>query len=59
MHIWAYQNTGERERIRDATAKAGIWPISDVDRRVKLEPRAVSLRMQNMLVAPASFSPLR
>jgi hypothetical protein len=59
VHIWAYQNAGERERIRDATAKAGIWPISVVDRRLKREPRAVSLKMQNMLVVPAGFSPLR
>jgi NIPSNAP len=59
VHIWAYQNAGERERIREATAKAGVWPISVVDRRLKREPRAVSLRMQNMLVVPASFSPLR
>ena len=59
VHIWAYENAGERERIREATSKAGIWPISVVDRRLKREPRAVSLRMQNMLVVPTRFSPLR
>jgi hypothetical protein len=59
VHIWAYQNAAERERIRDATVKAGIWPISVVDQRLKRTPRAVSIRMENMLVVPAVFSPLR
>lgn len=59
VHIWAYRNAGERERIREATTRAGVWPISVVDRRLQREPRAVSLMMQNMLVVPASFSPLR
>ena len=59
VHVWAYRDTAERERIREATSKAGIWPISVVDRRLKREPRAVSLRMQNMLVIPTRFSPLR
>ena len=58
VHIWAYRNADERERIREATAKAGIWPISVVDQRLKRAPQAVSLRMQNTLVVPARFSPL-
>jgi hypothetical protein len=59
VHIWAYRNAGERERVREAVARAGIWPISVVDQRLKRAPRAVSLRMQNTLVVPASFSPMR
>src|SRR4051812_40791254 len=43
VHIWAYQDAAERERVRAATAKAGIWPISVVDQRLKRTPRAVSL----------------
>ena len=58
VHIWAYRNAGERERIREETSRAGIWPISVVDRRLGRAPRAVSLRMQNMLVVPTDFSPL-
>ena len=58
VHIWAYRDAAERERVREATAKAGIWPISVVDQRLKRTPRAVSLRMQNLLMVPASFSPL-
>ena len=58
VHIWAYPNAAERERVRVAVARAGIWPISVVDQRLKREPRAVSLRMQNTLVVPAPFSPL-
>ena len=58
VHIWAYKDAGERERIREATSRAGIWPISVVDRRLGRAPRAVSQRMQNMLVVPTDFSPL-
>jgi hypothetical protein len=58
MHIWAYDDAAHRERIREAVSKAGIWPISVVDKRLKREPRAVSLRMQNQLVVPTKFSPL-
>ena len=59
IHIWAYHDVAERERIREATSHAGIWPISVVDRKLGRAPRAVSSRMQNMLVVPADFSPLR
>jgi len=59
IHIWAYENAGERERIRAETAKAGIWPMSVVDQRLKRETKYMPVRMQNMLAVPASFSPLR
>lgn len=59
VHVWAYESYEARERTRDAVARAGIWPISVVDRRLGREPRAVSLQMENMLVVPARFSPLR
>ncbi len=59
IHVWAYHDAAERERVRVAAAAAGVWPISVVDRRLQREPRAVSLRMQNMLVIPTRFSPLR
>jgi len=58
VHVWAYESYEARERTRDAVARAGIWPISVVDRRLGRAPRAVSLRMENMLVVPARFSPL-
>jgi hypothetical protein len=58
VHVWAYESYEARQRTRDAVARAGIWPISVVDRRLGREPRAVSLRMENMLVVPARFSPL-
>jgi hypothetical protein len=59
VHIWAYRDAGERERIRAEVSRLGVWPMSAIDRRLKREPSAVSLSMQNMLVLPASFSPLR
>ena len=52
VHVWAYKNMGERERIRAQAVTAGIWP----------PPRAegvVMQRMQNTFAVPAAFSPLR
>ena len=59
VHIWAYRDAGERERIRAEVSRLCIWPISVIDRRLNREPTAVTLSMQNTLVVPASFSPLR
>ncbi len=51
-HIWAYKDAADRFAIRDKARKEGIWP-----------PRGgqpgQTLIQQNMLVVPASFSPLR
>jgi hypothetical protein len=51
VHVWAYKNMGERERIRAEAVKAGIWP----------PPRhesVVLLRQQSTLAIPATWSPL-
>ena len=49
VHIWAYKDAAERFRIREEAIKQGLWP-----------PRTQGLfvKMENMLVVPASFSPL-
>ena len=52
VHVWAYKNMGERERLRAQAMSTGVWP----------PPRAegvVMQRMQNTFVVPAEFSPLR
>ena len=52
VHVWAYKNMGERERLRGLAMKPGSWP----------PPRAegvVMHRMQNTFAVPAAFSPLR
>jgi len=51
VHVWAYKNMGERERIRGEAVKAGIWP----------PPRAEGVvlhRQESTLAIPAKFSPL-
>ncbi len=51
VHVWAYKNMGERERIRGEAVKAGIWP----------PPRhesVVLLKQQSTLAIPAAWSPL-
>jgi hypothetical protein len=52
VHVWAYKDMGERERLRAQAVKLGIWP----------PPRDASVtlqRQQSTLAVPAKFSPLR
>ncbi|HLH76533.1 MAG TPA: NIPSNAP family protein [Candidatus Binataceae bacterium] len=50
LHIWAYQDYAERERIRAEAMKDGSWPPPMGDLLVKAE---------NSILIPASFSPIR
>jgi hypothetical protein len=52
VHIWAYKDAGERQRIRDEAVHQGIWPP-------KRGPEVVMLTQENLLAVPARFSPLR
>jgi hypothetical protein len=52
MHVWAYKNMGERERIRGEAVAKGIWPPPR-------DPSVVMLRQETMLAIPAKFSPLK
>jgi hypothetical protein len=52
VHVWAYKNMGEREKIRGEAVATGIWP----------PPRHESvslLKQQSWLAIPASFSALK
>ena len=52
VHVWAYKNMGERERIRGEAVQAGIWP----------PPRDESVhaaQADSTLAIPAKFSPLQ
>jgi NIPSNAP protein len=52
VHIWAYKDGAERQRVREEAVRQGIWPprrSSDV----------VILKQENILAVPARFSPLR
>jgi NIPSNAP len=53
VHIWAYKDLAERQRVRAEAVERGIWPPP---------PSAgpgLLLKQENKLVMPASFSPLR
>jgi len=50
VHVWAYKDAGERERVRAEAVKRGIWPPSGGEAPVSQE---------NLLAIPAPFSPLR
>ncbi|MBV9151114.1 MAG: NIPSNAP family protein [Alphaproteobacteria bacterium] len=51
-HIWAYKDANHRAEIRDKARREGIWPPKGG------QPGQI-LKQENMLVVPASFSPLR
>ena len=52
VHIWAYKDLAERQRVREEAINQSIWP----------PPRGadvVLLRQENVIAIPARFSPLR
>jgi len=51
-HIWAYKDANHRAETRAKAVKEGIWPP-------KGGQPGQTLVQENMLVVPASFSPLR
>jgi len=52
IHVWAYKNMGERERLRAMGMKPGSWPPP--------RPEGIVMhRMVNTLAIPAAFSPLK
>jgi hypothetical protein len=52
VHIWAYKDAQERQRIRAEAVARGVWPPGG-------SPPGAMVRQENMLVVPAAFSPLR
>ena len=50
VHIWAYKDAAERQRIRAQAVAAGVWPPGS--------PPGTMTKQENMLAVPASFSPL-
>lgn len=52
VHIWAYKDAAERARIRAQAMSSGVWPPPGA-------PAGNTLKQENMLVMPASFSPLK
>ena len=50
IHVWAYKDSGERERLRAESAKIPGWPPVT---------RELMVRQENALMVPAPFSPLR
>ena len=52
VHIWAYKDAAARQRIRADAVARGLWPPGS-------GATGAIIKQENMLVAPASFSPLR
>ncbi len=52
VHIWAYADAAERQRIRADAVASGIWPPGG-------GAAGLLLKQENKLVMPAACSPLR
>ena len=48
MHLWPYENAGERDRIRAEAVKSGKWPPKTQDHLMEMETK---------IIVPAPFSP--
>ena len=51
VHIWPYQSLQQRSDVRNRAVAMGVWPPKG--------SRAFSLRQENKILLPASFSPLQ
>ncbi|MGH7835349.1 MAG: NIPSNAP family protein, partial [Candidatus Binatia bacterium] len=49
VHIWPYENAGERQRIRAEAMKSPGWPPPT---------RELLVKQENILAVPMSCSPL-
>ena len=58
LHLWPYRSLDDRERIRRTVREQRVWPPRDVARDQGL-PVFELLQMENAILVPASFSPLR
>lgn len=52
VHIWAYRDAADRQRIRAEAIESGAWPPNT-------HAEGMLLRQENVLTIPAVFSPLR
>ena len=52
VHIWAYKDGGERQRIRAEAIARGVWPPGGA-------ATGLVVKQENKLVMPAACSPLR
>ncbi len=52
VHIWAYRDAAERQRIRADAVARGLWPPGGA-------ASGIVVKQENLMVMPSSFSPLR
>jgi len=48
IHVWPYENAGERDRLRATATKPGVWPPGGTD---------LILSQEAKIIDPAPFSP--
>jgi hypothetical protein len=52
VHIWAYRDAAERQRIRAEAVARGLWPPGGA-------ASGIVVKQENLMVMPSTFSPLR
>ncbi len=52
VHIWAYRDAAERQRIRAEAVARGLWPPGGA-------ASGIVVKQENLMVMPSAFSPLR
>ena len=52
VHIWAYRDAAERQRIRAEAVARGLWPPGGAQ-------SGIVVKQENFMVMPSAFSPLR
>ncbi|MFQ6028935.1 MAG: NIPSNAP family protein [Dehalococcoidia bacterium] len=51
IHIWPYKTMEDRDRVREQSRAAGVWPPQG-------DFRASMIKQENKLLIPAAFSPM-
>ena len=53
IHLWPYENAGERDRLRAAAVKPGIWPPGGTELIVNQEAKIIDAAPFSPALAPA------
>jgi hypothetical protein len=59
VHIWPYPTMEARNKTRQETQAAGVWPPSAVAKKDPSIPSYLLLKQENKIVMPSAFSPLQ
>jgi hypothetical protein len=59
VHIWPYPSLDARNKTRQETQAAGVWPPSAIAKKDPAMPTYDLTRQENKILMPSAFSPLQ